>query len=788
MLRNYLKIALRNLRRQKGYAFINIAGLAVGIACCLLIVLHVYDELSYDRYHEHADRIYRLTIQAGIFGEMPVAPAPTAPALSEHYPEVERFTRMYRRSEVLRQEEEYMSEERFFYADSSVFEVFTYPLLSGNPRTALREPNTVVLTASTARRYFGDEEALGRSILLRDGTPLRVTGIAADLPSNTHLHFDFLASFASLDHNAGEASANPWRYQGFTYLLLTSPEASASLQAKLDTLTSGEWQEVARVVGWGAEGFSFGLQPLTSIHLHSHTDTEVEPTGDIRYLYLFSAVAAFVLLIACINYMNLATARSLQRTREVGVRKVLGAQREQLVRQFLSESFLLTLLALILAIVCVEALLPVYNWLTGKEMGLDLWQRPEMLVGLALVVLIVGLGAGAYPALFLSHFRPALVLKGGVATKGGTRVRRALVTFQFAVSVALMAGTLVIQRQLDYIQTKHLGFDTEQILLLPVKGTLEQKKDAFKQELLALPGVQHVSISSGSPNLAWGITHEHDGIEYPLRGIHVDADYLDAMGMELAAGRDFDPALASDSASFIVNETAARLLGLEDKVGEILETPIYNSNDRLIGIVSDFHIASLREPIGPAFLRLASAPDFMQALVVRLEPNRIPETLQDISGVWRRFAPDFPFDYDFLDEMLREQYEAEKRLAITLGAFALVAILVACLGLFGLAAFTAESRTKEIGIRKVLGASIGSIVALLSKEFARLVILAALVTVPIVYLAMNRWLEDFAYRIEIGPGIFLLAGAAALLIALATVSYQAIKAALSDPVKSLRYE
>jgi len=788
MLRNYLKIALRNLRRQKGYAFINIAGLAVGIACCLLIVLHVYDELSYDRYHEHADRIYRLTIQAGIFGEMPVAPAPTAPALSEHYPEVERFTRMYRRQEVLRQEEEYMSEERFFYADSSVFEVFTYPLLSGNPRTALREPNTVVLTASTARRYFGDEEALGRSILLRDGTPLRVTGIAADLPSNTHLHFDFLASFASLDHNAGEASANPWRYQGFTYLLLTSPEASASLQAKLDTLTSGEWQEVARVVGWGAEGFSFGLQPLTSIHLHSHTDTEVEPTGDIRYLYLFSAVAAFVLLIACINYMNLATARSLQRTREVGVRKVLGAQREQLVRQFLSESFLLTLLALILAIVCVEALLPVYNWLTGKEMGLDLWQRPEMLVGLALVVLIVGLGAGAYPALFLSHFRPALVLKGGVATKGGTRVRRALVTFQFAVSVALMAGTLVIQRQLDYIQTKHLGFDTEQILLLPVKGTLEQKKDAFKQELLALPGVQHVSISSGSPNLAWGITHEHDGIEYPLRGIHVDADYLDAMGMELVAGRDFDPALASDSASFIVNETAARLLGLEDKVGEILETPIYNSNDRLIGIVSDFHIASLREPIGPAFLRLASAPDFMQALVVRLEPNRIPETLQDISGVWRRFAPDFPFDYDFLDEMLREQYEAEKRLAITLGAFALVAILVACLGLFGLAAFTAESRTKEIGIRKVLGASIGSIVALLSKEFARLVILAALVTVPIVYLAMNRWLEDFAYRIEIGPGIFLLAGAFALLTALATVSYQAVKAALADPVKSLRYE
>ena len=788
MLRNYLKIALRNLRRQKGYAFINIAGLAVGIACCLLIVLHVYDELSYDRYHEHADRIYRLTIQAGIFGEMPVAPTPTAPALSEHYPEVERFTRMYRRSEVLRQEEEYMSEERFFYADSSVFEVFTYPLLSGNPRTALREPNTVVLTASTARRYFGDEEALGRSILLRDGTPLRVTGIAADLPSNTHLHFDFLASFASLDHNAGEASANPWRYQGFTYLLLTSPEASASLQAKLDTLTSGEWQEVARVVGWGAEGFSFGLQPLTSIHLHSHTDTEVEPTGDIRYLYLFSAVAAFVLLIACINYMNLATARSLQRTREVGVRKVLGAQREQLVRQFLSESFLLTLLALILAIVCVEALLPVYNWLTGKEMGLDLWQRPEMLVGLALVVLIVGLGAGAYPALFLSHFRPALVLKGGVATKGGTRVRRALVTFQFAVSVALMAGTLVIQRQLDYIQTKHLGFDTEQILLLPVKGTLEQKKDAFKQELLALPGVQHVSISSGSPNLAWGITHEHDGIEYPLRGIHVDADYLDAMGMELVAGRDFDPALASDSASFIVNETAARLLGLEDKVGEILETPIYNSNDRLIGIVSDFHIASLREPIGPAFLRLASAPDFMQALVVRLEPNRIPETLQDISGVWRRFAPDFPFDYDFLDEMLREQYEAEKRLAITLGAFALVAILVACLGLFGLAAFTAESRTKEIGIRKVLGASIGSIVALLSKEFARLVILAALVTVPIVYLAMNRWLEDFAYRIEIGPGIFLLAGAFALLTALATVSYQAVKAALADPVKSLRYE
>ena len=786
MLRNYLKIAYRNLVRHKGYAFINVFGLAVGLAACLLIGLYVQHERSYDRFHTRADRIYRLVMEAGNFGAGARAFAAAGPYFTEQFPEIQAAVRFHPEETVLQQGEELSTESRFYYTDAEVFGVFSYTLLAGNPTSALEAPGSLVLTESSARRYFGKKNPVGQTLTQGDGTPFQVTGVVEDPPSNTHLPFDFLASFETLPQTDSQGYQS--QHPSFIYLLL-HPEADLDrLQERLDAFTAQDVETVAGILGVGFEGMRFRLQPLTDIHLYSHLRGEAEANSDVRLSILFSAVALFLLLIAVINYMNLATARALSRAREVGVRKVVGAGQGQLAVQFLGEAMLLCLLAFALALGLAQLLLPLFNLVTGKTLSAAALIRPEQWGWLTLVALGTGFVVGSYPAFYLSRFRPVGVLKGDVrAGRGAQRIRQTLVTVQFALSILLVIGTLVVWQQVQYLQSKDLGYDTEQILAIPMQGDLQQQTAAFKAELQQVPDVRVVSVASGLPLESGMIsTMTHKGEEVLTRYMDVDADYLPAMGMRLVAGRNFRP--VGDSAAILLNETAARQFGVADQVGRMLDTPF--SGKELIGIVSDFHVASLHEPIMPTQLAQQDWSSAFESghFVLRLSSGDLSATLERLASVWRAFVPDVPFTYHFLDDVWQAQYQAERRLGYLTAGFALLAILIACLGLFGLVAFTAEQRTKEIGIRKVLGASVTSIVALLSKDFLWLVAVAFVVAAPVAYLAMRRWLEGFAYRVEIGPGVFLLAGGLALLVALVTVSYQAVKAALADPVESLRYE
>jgi putative ABC transport system permease protein len=754
----------------------------VGLACCLLIVLFVRDEWSYDRFHEKADRIYRLTMQLGDFGSYATVPAVTARTVEDNFPEATRIARLFKSKPVLRHGDVRFQEERFFYTDPALFEVFTFPLIAGDPATALAEPETVILTRSTAERYFGTLDVIGQTLHQGDRT-LRITGVAEDVPHNSHLKFDFLASFSTLTASGQEAG--PWDHQSYLYVLVPDEQAATALQDKLDTRTDQDLEAVSQFFGWAAKGMSFGLQPLTRIHLYSNVSAEVEPNSDVRYLYLFSAIALFILLLAVINYTNLATARSARRAREVGVRKVLGAGRAQLARQFIGESVLFGVLALALAIVLLEALLPVFNTLTGKALALDYLADGALLPLFAGTALVTGLLAGLYPALVLSRFKPVRVLKSAVGLRGeGAWLRKGLVTFQFAISAALIAATLIVQYQLHFIRTKRLGYDTEQIVTMPLRPSARAQAETFTQALRQVPGVTEVSRASGPPTSGWESMSGPEDNQHRSRFIYADPDYLATMGMTLVEGRFFDLELAGDSAAYVVNETAARLFDLEDEVGQ--SAAGFLPDKRLIGIMRDFHTGSLHEPILPTFIEWA--PPRQSGVIVRVALDDLEATLAGLKGVWDTFVPAEPFSYNFLDEVLANQYHAEQRLARIFGAFSLLAILIACLGLFGLAALTAEQRTKEVGIRKVMGASTMQIVVILSGDFTRLVLVSLVLAMPVAYFGMQRWLDGFAYRIDLGAWLFIASGALALFIAFATVSYQAIHTALANPVDSLRYE
>ena len=780
MIKNYLKIALRHIRHHTGYTVINLTGLTVGLAGCLLILLYVRHELSYDRFHEHADRIVRVVWNVSDFGKTARVPVATLRRFKEDFPEVEAATHVYRRAIVVRRDGELVEEPEALYADSSFFTVFSFSLVAGNPNTALREPNTVVLTRSAARRHFGEADPLGHDLVLNDGATLRVTGLMEDVPSNSHLQFDALLSLTTLP-GLDEATLG---FQGGQYLLLTAPEAAAAVVAKLDERTAQEPGAVFAYFGWSITGMSFDLQSLTDIHLRSDFLRADDTHSDIRYLYLFSLIAAFMLLLACINYMNLATAQATQRAREVGVRKTLGAYRSQLAGQFLGESLVLSIVALLLAMGLVEALLPLFNAVAGK--ALRPAYDPATLALFGSMALVAGLLAGSYPALFLSRFRPVQVLRGTGPKGSGAALRKVLVTFQFAVTIVLLVATLVVEEQLHYMQQKRLGYEPELVLQLPLKGGLQAQAQTFKAEARRLPGVVQGALAAGLPGFG-GITTtwEKEGETYFVKILLADPDYLTTMGMQLVAGRNFDAARPADTAAVVMTEAAARLFGMEERLGEPEVLKFWGAQTP-IGIVHDFHTAPLREPMVPTLISQKQGQ--YDVLVLRLEANRVTETLAALATLWKKFAPEEPFRYTFFDEMLARQYDAEQRLARLFSAFTTLAIFIAGLGLFGLAAFTAEQRTKEIGVRKTMGASVTSIVVLLSKDFLKLVSLAFVVAAPLAYFAMHRWLDAFAYQVDLSWWIFGITGLAALAIVLLTVGYQAIRAALADPVKALRYE
>ena len=803
MFRNYLTVGLRNLLRYKGYSSINVLGLAIGIACCILILLYVQDELSFDQYHEKSDRIYRLAESATIAGrpiEAAVTPPPWAPVLVEEYPEIEQITRIKPPGSrwLIRYKENRFYERYFIFADSSVFDIFTIPLVQGNAKTVLSEPHAVVLSESMADKYFGDENPIGKVITGDDLYDFTVKGIMEDMPGNSHLHFDFLASYASLAPNKlynepATMQSHGFNHDLYTYLLLREGQAPEDLERKFPGFLDKHLGDQLEGTGIIARPF---LQPLTDIHLRSNMEAEIGPNSDIRYVYIFSSLAVFVLLIACVNFMNLSTARSARRAQEVGIRKVLGAQRQQLISQFTGESILLSVIALVIALTLVHLLLPQFNVVSGKALEMD-YQSTWLVPILVAIALLTGIVAGGYPAFILSSFSPVAVLTGALkAGSSQSLLRKILITLQFIVSIIMIIGTAVVLDQLKYMQNKNLGFDKENVVIVRLPDAEAIKGyPAFKNAVLQYPEVLNVSSSSSVPGEQPSITlmtpegvPEDQSPAYQL--IRTDYDFTETLGIEMAAGRTFSREFGSDSTACLINMATARSLGWENPVGRTIGwagAPDSIPPFEVIGVMEDFHNKSLHQPIEPlVILLLSDAASFME---IRLGGNNVTRGLEILQDEWRKIYPSHPaMEYSFLDADLEQLYIAEQRMGSVFIAGAVLSILIACLGLLGLSSFMAEQRTREIGVRKVLGATVSNVILLLSRDFTRLILLAFVVGAPAGYYVMQTWLEDFPYRVELSLGVFIFAGLAALLIAWLTVGYQAFKAASSNPADAVHGE
>ncbi len=806
MIKNYFKIAFRNLVRNKTFSFINIFGLAIGLATCLIIMLFVQHELSYDRYNEKADRIVRVffkgTVQGQKMNESNVMP-PTAQTLKNDYPEVLEATRLrdFGRPRIKYGDKIYQDDVLAF-ADSNFFSVFTIPFVEGNIKTALVQPNTMVITKALAKKYFGDEDPIGKMLTLIDGsTTCKITGLIDKVPDNSHFHFDLFVSMSSLP----EARSTSWMQSSFyTYLVLPSGYNYKKLEAKLP-------QVVVKYMGpqflqsfgitleqYNKKGNDIGLylQPLTDIHLYSGFAYDLGQPGDIRYVYIFGAVAIFMLIIACINFMNLSTAGASKRAREVGIRKVLGSLKQELVRQFLVESIMLSGIALIIALSLVYLGLPAFNKLAGKDLTFQFTSTPWVIPVLVLFGLFTGLLAGSYPAFYLSSFNPVSVLKGKFTSgKKGISLRSSLVVFQFFISIALIICTTVVFNQLNYIQQIKLGYNKEQVVVVSNTYLLGNKEPVFYQQLLHDTRVASVSVSDYIPagpsyynNYLISGDDNPSQMQKTLR-YDVDHEYIPTLGMEMAAGRNFSKDFATDSSAVIINETAARAFGWgANALQHSLIDPAKHGADqslRVIGVVKDFHFKSLHELISPLVMVMGKDGG---TLIVKTKTGNVQGLLSTMSSSWKKLNTDAPFTYSFLDERFRNTYQSEQTTGLILAVFAGLTIFVACLGLFGLATFTAEQRTKEIGIRKILGATVTGILSLLSKDFLKLVLIAFVIATPVAWFVMSKWLEDFAYRSSISLWIFAGTAIAASLITIITISFQAIKAALSNPVKSLRSE
>jgi len=800
MLKHYLKIALRHLLRHKVYSLINIGGTAIGLASCILIFLYVQDEAGYDRYHANFNRVYRVVNERTLNGatsQVAATPAPWAPILQKDYPEIESYARFYPAPGrwLVSHENKNFFEERFFAADSSVFRVFSWKLLAGDPQTALREPYSMVVTPQFAQKYFGSAEAINQTLVVNDSIAFKITAVMQNAPKNSHFTFDFLISFSTLPKMFGEWMVNHMRGPVlYAYLLMPENYHPGQFQPKLNAF-------IEKYVAEGARARNLvitpRLQPLRDIHLFSNLEGEIAPQGNSTTLYIFAAIAGLILLMACINFINLSTARATLRAREVGVRKVVGSNRGGLIRQFIGESLVVGVAAMSLALVLVELLLPYLNLLSGKALSLRLFENPQFAFILVAITGTVGLLAGIYPAFVLSAFSPATVLKGMTPFGAGGKLswlRQAFVVFQFVISIALIIGTAVIFKQLYFLKTQKLGFDKEQIAVIPLHADqLLRQARLIKNELARSPAIENISMTTGVPAIAVGgdfVRPENAPIDQNVvtQILQVDEAFLPTFDLELMAGSNFNAVSTwLQRVDFIINQTAVKQFGFgspENALGKRLTVDV-DYTATVIGVVKDFHTASLREQVAPLLLGNFMQPRF---LAVRIKRGEIPTALGFMQSAWSKLFPTTPFEYSFLDQEFARLYQSEEQLGKIVGQFSFLAIFIAMLGLFGLSSFMTQQRTKEIGIRKVLGATIANILALFSKEFVWLVLMANLLAWPLAYYAMNQWLQEFAYRINIGWWIFTLAGGMALLIALLTVSTQAIKAALANPVEALRYE
>ncbi len=810
MLKNYLKIAWRNLVKNKGFTAINIIGLSMGLGCFIIIGMYVADELSYDRYNEKAERIYRINSDLRFGGtdlNMAVSADPMGAILKKDYPQVEQYVRFYDSNDakLIKKGDEFIKEGKVTHVDSTLFKVFTLPSIVGDTETALNEPNTVVITRSAAERYFGNaHNAMGQSLETDDdqNTRYTVTAVIEDVPRNSHFNFDFFFSMDNVDYPFGNFLSHNFH----TYILLRPgvdyKKFNSNFTRIIDTYIlpqAAELMQIDNMQEFEKSGnkLEYSLMPLTDIHLHSSRGFEMGVNGNIQYVQIFSAVAIFILLLACINFMNLTTARSSGRAKEVGIRKVLGTGRKSLIWQFLIESTVLAFVALACGVVFAWLSLNWFNAIAGKEMPIGLLLRPRYLAPLLLLPFVVGLLAGLYPAFFLSAFRPITVLKGKISSgKSNNSLRNFLVVFQFATSIVLIIGTIVIYQQLDHIQNAQLGFDKDRVLIVENAGLPQESRNSLKSEIEQLNGIKSASFAGYLPvanSSRSDTTFSTEAVltssnGFDMQNWGIDYDYISNFGMEIVKGRNFSPAFGTDSTAIIINESAAKQAGLKSPIGKKLYTADRDNNPlvyTIIGVVKNFNFESLRENIGPIGLRLGNNS---WVAAYRLQTTDIAGMIKTIERKYKEVAPEIPFNYSFLDASFDSMYRQERRVGKVALTFGLLAVLIACLGLFGLATYIAEQRTKEIGIRKVLGASVSMIVAMLSKDFLKLVLISFVIAVPIARWAMEKWLQDFAFRIDLSWWVFAVTGLTALLIALLTLSFRVIRAATANPAKSLGSE
>ena len=793
MLKNYFKIAFRNIKKHKGYSFINILGLAVGIAVCSLIYLYVSHELSYDRYHSKSDRIYRVNIDHPR-AHIALTPSMILPTSQQLFPEVETGVRLFNAGSfsplVVSYENQVFEEQSVVYADSTLFDVFDFEMIAGSENNALKNPETVVLTKAMSQKYFGDEQAVGKTLMI-SGYEFEVTGVIENVPENSHFKFDF---FLSMSTRSGwsQLSDSEWRAANFyTYMVLQEGTDVSQFSKKVNAYIKEQLAD-----NDFAAALSLEFQPLENIHLYSEVTEDIQPQSDIGYILAAIAIAIVVLIIACINYMNLATARSSLRAREVGIRKVLGSERNRLIGQFYGESAFLTTIAMGVSVLLVELFMPWFNQITGQSLSINYtsFRFWGMMLGAGVVVTFF---AGSYPALMLSSFKPVSVLKGGKAGGGNVRLRKFLVVFQFAASIFLIISTMVVYQQIQFMQKKELGYKQDNVLVLTAYRDVENSFEAFRSEMQNVPGFIEAAMASDTPtniSAAYGPDVEgvDEGANYIVNGLRVTPEFIDALNMEIVAGRTFtegDYTRANqpedNEYALLVNESAAASLGLsaDDIVGRTAR--ISGGEGPIIGVVKDFHFSSLHRPIEPLFI---FPRDGFNKLLLSFDTSDIASTLNETQQVWENMFPQYPFEHQFLDQEYNALYQQETRAGNIFTSFSIFAIFVACLGLVGLASFMVEQRTREIGVRKVLGATSTQVMTLFSKDFLILVAIGFLISVPLAWYVMSNWLQNFAYQIEIQWSLFFISGLVTMLIAFMTVSWQAVKAAKLDPAKSLRSE
>jgi putative ABC transport system permease protein len=805
MFRNYLSVAIRNLIRHKGYSIINIAGLAIGLASCMLIFLYITDELSYDRFNEKADRTYRINMK-GMIGANEFSgtytPAPMARALLEDYPEIEHVVRLMRAYDrVVTVEENSFIEKKILYADSSFFDVFSVKVLNGDANTALNAANMIVLTENTSRRYFGDAYPVGKTVQI-NGQNHMVTAVCENVPPNSHFRFDMLISMvtANFAHNPSWLSSNAQ-----IYLTLSEGADPAELEEKftgmMDKYIGPQLKEFlgATIEELAESGQYLGyfLQPLTDIHLRSNLDGEFEANSSIVYVWLFGAIAVFILLLACINFMNLTTARLSFRAKEVGLRKVMGSSRKQIIIRFLGESVLLALCGLMIALVISELLMPFFNELADKQMQIRYnkpWYFIPALIGFAF---FTGIVAGSYPSFYLSRFQPVRVLKGNPSKSGkGSALRSILVLFQFTISIILLVATIIIYSQLNYIQDKNLGFGKEEVIYLTRANSISEQQ-SFAGKLKQYPPIKSLSFNNGLPGQGFGsnshaVKGRPESEMYILMIMLTDYDYDETLGLTMTSGRFFDKNYSTDSAGIVLNEAAVRAMGLENPIGATVIRhslpPEPNVEFKVIGVVKDFHFESLHQNIRPLAINLTHLDYRPHIVAVRFASAQTAETISIIGQTWKEFVPEQPLEYHFLDQELEKLYHNDVKTRKIYTIFSILAFFVASLGLLGLASFTAEQRSREIGIRKVYGATTSQIVSMLSLQFVKWTLLANIIAWPVSWMLMDNWLQNFAFRIQIGLMPFIVSAALAFIIAIATVIFQAYRAAITNPASTLKYE